>query len=127
VSLLGVAITLVPAMLGTSVDWTVALLVPAVCFLALPIGCSYASVQLIFPNEVRGAVSAVLLVVLNLFGLGLGTLLPGVLDDRLFHDDQMIGKSIAITAGAASLVGTIAALLTFVPYRRDFAAMHPAP
>jgi hypothetical protein len=34
----------------------------------------------------------------------------------------MLGQSIAITAGCASLTGLAAALLTFGPYRRDFAA-----
>jgi MFS family permease len=125
VSVAGVALTLVPAMLLPSAGATLALLVPAVFFLALPIGCSYASIQIIFPNEVRGAVSAVMLLVLNLFGLTLGTLLPGLLNDRLFHDDQMLGASIAITASIAALTGIVAALLTFAPYRRDFAAMHP--
>jgi MFS family permease len=124
VSLAGVAITLVPAMLTPSAGWTIALLVPAVFFLALPIGCSYASIQMIFPNEVRGAVSAVMLLVLNLFGLTLGTLLPGLLDDRLFHSEQMLGASIAITAGIASAIGAVTALVTFAPYRRDFTAMH---
>jgi MFS family permease len=124
VSLVGVAITLVPAMLTPSAGWTIALLIPAVFFLALPIGCSYASIQMIFQNEVRGAVSAVMLLVLNLFGLTLGTLLPGLLDDRLFHNDQMLGASIAITAGIASSIGAVTALVTFAPYRRDFAAMH---
>jgi MFS family permease len=122
VSLLGVPATLVPAMLSTSAHATVVLLVPAVFFLALPIGCSYASIQMIFPNEVRGTVSAIMLLVLNLVGLTLGTLLPGLLDDRLFHDEQMLGASIAITAALASLIGSVAALLTFAPYRRDFAA-----
>jgi MFS family permease len=124
ISLVGVAITLVPALLAPSVNVTVALLVPAVFFLALPIGCSYASIQMIFPNEVRGTVSAIILLVLNLLGLTLGTLLPGLLDDHLFHDEQMLGKSIAITAAAAALSGALAALLTFAPFRRDVAAQH---
>jgi len=121
VSLLGVACTLVPAMLVPSAALTVALLVPAVFFLALPIGSSFASIQMIFPNEVRGTVSAIMLLLLNLCGLSLGTLLPGLLNDRLFHDEQMLGPSIAITAAIASLTGLTAALLTFAPYRRDFA------
>ena len=125
ISCTGVAITLVPGMLATSPGSTIALLIPAVFFLALPIGCSYASIQMIFPNEVRGAVSAVMLLVLNLLGLTLGTLLPGLLNDRLFHDDLMLGASISITALIAALTGTVAALLTFAPYRRDFAQMHP--
>ena len=122
VSLLGVAATLVPAMLSPSENLTVALLVPAVFFLALPIGCSYASIQMIFPNEVRGTVSATMLLILNLVGLTLGTLSPGLLDDHLFHDERMLGPSIAITVSCASLAGTLAALLTFAPYRRDFNA-----
>jgi MFS family permease len=122
VSLLGVAATLVPAMLSPSETVTVALLVPAVFFLALPIGCSYASIQMIFPNEVRGTVSATMLLILNLIGLTLGTLLPGLLDDRVFHDERMLGQSIAITASCASLAGSVAVLLTFAPYRRDFNA-----
>jgi MFS family permease len=126
ISLLGVACTLVPAMLSPSVHVTVALLVPSVFFLALPIGCSYASIQMIYPNEVRGTVSAIMLLALNLLGLTLGTLLPGLLDDRLFHDEQMIGTSIALTAGLASLSGTVAALITFAPYRRDFKAVSAA-
>jgi MFS family permease len=121
-SLLGVLITLVPAMLVPSAGGTVALLAPAVFFLALPIGSSYASIQMIFPNEVRGTVSAIMLLVLNLLGLTLGTLLPGLLDDRLFHDEQMLGVSIAITVSLASLSGTTAAILTLSPYKRDFAA-----
>jgi hypothetical protein len=72
---------------------------------------------------VRGTVSAIMLLFLNLCGLSLGTLLPGLLDDHLFHDEQMLGRSIAITAGCASLTGLTAALLTFGPYRRDFAAI----
>lgn len=127
ISLAGVAVTFVPAMLAPSGGVTVALLVPAVFLLALPIGCSYASIQMIFPNEVRGTVSAIMLLVLNLLGLTLGTLLPGLLDDHLFHDEQMLGKSIAITAAVASLIGTLAALLTFAPYRRDFSAQHAQP
>jgi MFS family permease len=122
ISVCGVLITLVPAMLLPSAGATVALLVPAVFFLALPIGSSFASIQMIFPNEVRGTVSAIMLLMLNLLGLTLGTLLPGLLDDRLFHNEQMLGASIAITASLATLTGAAAAVLTVGPYRRDFAA-----
>jgi MFS family permease len=129
VSLLGVLATLVPAVLVPSSALTVALLVPAAFFLALPIGCSYAAIQMIFPAAVRGTVSAAMLVVLNLLGMTLGSLLPGLLDNQLFHSDQAIGMSIALTAAGSSLIGALAALLTFGPFRRDFEAqarMQPA-
>jgi sugar phosphate permease len=57
-------------------------------------------------------------------GLGLGTLLPGLLSDRLFHNEHMLGPSIAITATVASITGIVAAVVTFAPYRRDFAAQN---
>lgn len=126
VSLLGVACTLVPAMAVQSAALTVILLVPAMFFLALPIGCLYASIQMIFTNEVRATISAIMLLAVNLGGVSLGTLLPGLLDDRLFYNDQMLGRSIAITVGCACLTGLAAALLTFGPYRRDFAELRTA-
>jgi MFS family permease len=122
-SLFGVACTLVPAMIVHSATLTVVLLVPAMFFLALPIGCLYASIQMIFTNEVRATISAIMLLAVNLGGVSLGTLLAGLLDDRLFHDEQMLGRSIAITAGCACLTGIAAALLALRPYRRDFAAL----
>jgi hypothetical protein len=123
VGLLGVACTLVPALTVHSAALSVALLVPALFLLALPIWCLYASIQMIFTNEVRATVSAIMLLAVNLGGVSLGTLLPGLLDDRLFCDDRMLGRSIAITVGCACLTGLAAALLTFGPYRRDFAAL----
>jgi MFS family permease len=122
-SLLGGACTLVPALSVHSASLSVVLLIPALFFLSLPIGCLYASIQMIFTNEVRGTVSAIILLVTNLGGVSLGSLLPGLLDDRLFHDDLMLGQSIAITVGCACLLGLAAALLTFGPYRRDFTAI----
>ncbi len=120
VSLLGAACTLLPALLVHPAALSVALLVPALFFLALPIGCLYASIQMIFTNEVRGTVSAIILLVTNLGGVSLGSLLPGLLDDRLFHDERMLGPAMAISVGAACLIGMAAALLTYGSYRRDF-------
>jgi hypothetical protein len=121
-SLIGVLITLVPALLVPSATFMVALLVPAMFFLGLPIGTAYAAVQLIFPAAVRGTVSATVLLVLNLLGITLGNLLPGLLDDQLFHSDNALGFSMAITTAGAALAGALAAWLTFGPYRRDAAA-----
>jgi MFS family permease len=126
IGLLGVAVTLVPAMLSPSGGVTVALLVPAVFFLALPIGCSFASIQMIFPNEVRGTVSAIVLMVLNLLGLTLGTLLPGLLDDHLFHDEQMLASPSRLPRRWLRLP-VLATLPTIAPYRRDFGAQHAQP
>jgi MFS family permease len=104
------------------------LLVPAFFFLAMPIGSSYASLQLIFPNQVRAQVGAVQVFTLNLGGLILGPFLPGFFNDYLFKDAKMVGWSLALTVGLASLLSAILFRATWRPYRRHYAQMHaPVP
>jgi hypothetical protein len=81
---------------------------------------------MIFTNEVRATVSAIMLLAVNLGGVSLGTLLPGLFDDHLFHGEQMLGRSMALTAVLACAIGIVAALLSFRPYRRDVAASRVA-
>jgi MFS family permease len=126
VSLIGVGITLPAAMLMPAASATVAMLVVAVAFIGFPIGCSYAGLQFIFPNQVRGFGSAIVLFIVNLFGLGLGSALPGMFNDYLFHDGTKIGESIALTVALSATLGTIITLATLKPYRRHYAQMHPA-
>ncbi len=126
ISLAGVLVTLAPATLVGQADWTVALLVLAVFFIGLPIGCGYAAVQLIFPNQARGLVSAVVIFAVAMIGLNFGSLLPGLLDDRLFHDPDKIGWSMSLTVALASLLGLLAAALSLAPYRADYRAAFAA-
>jgi MFS family permease len=123
ISLIGVGITLPIAMTAPVVGWTVAILVVAVFFIGLPIGGSYAALQYIFPNQVRGVASAIVLFVVNFTGLGLGSLLPVVLNDHLFQDPLKVGYSIALTVAIASVFGVTVVLLTMKPYRRHYAEM----
>lgn len=100
------------------------LLVPAFFFLAMPIGSSYASLQLILPNQVRGQVGALQVFTLNLIGLILGPFLPGFFNDYLFKNPLMVGWSLALTVGLASLLSAILFYATWRPYRRHYAQMH---
>jgi len=124
VSAIGTGILFAFAMTAKQVDWTMFTLAPALFFLALPIGSSYAAIQLIFPNQVRGQVSALFLLILNLGGLSLGPLLPGVLNDYVFRNEKMIGPSLAITIGAASALMLVTFRAAFRPYRIDYEWMH---
>jgi MFS family permease len=101
--------------LGTTI-----LLAAAIFFLAMPIGCSYAALQLIFPNQVRGQVSALFLFIISLGGLSLGPLLPGLLNDYYFRDERKIGASMAITVGVASLLMLLVCFATYRPYRAHY-------
>jgi len=99
-----------------------ALLAAAIFALALPIGSSYAALQLIFPNQLRGQVSALFLFILSLGGLSLGPLLPGVLNDYVFRSEKMIGPSLALTIGLASVLMWVLFVATYKPYRAHYRA-----
>jgi len=101
-------------------------LAPAFFFLAMPIGSGYASLPLILPNQVRGQIGALQIFTLNLLGLILGPALPGLMNDYVYRDPQMVGWSLAWTVGGASLLSAVLFAATFRPYRRDYAAMHGA-
>jgi MFS family permease len=123
ISLTGLLLTLVPAMLVPAAAWTIALLIPAVFFIGLPIGCGYAALQLILPNQARGRVSAIAIFAVALISLAFGSMLPGFLNDHLFHDDLKVGDSISITVALAALVGIVTGLATLAPYRKDYRAV----
>lgn len=100
--------------------WTAGLLVPAILLLALPIGCSYAALQLIFPNQLRGQISALFLFILSLGGLSLGPLLPGLLTDYFFHSEKRIGSALAFTIAVGAILMGITFWATYRPYRKHF-------
>ncbi len=112
------------AIMMPSQNWQLGLLVPAFFFLAMPIGSSYASLQLILPNQVRGQVGALQVFTLNLFGLILGPFLPGFFNDYLFNDPNMVGVSVALTVGLASFLSATLFYVTWKPYRRHYVQMH---
>ncbi|HEX4946144.1 MAG TPA: MFS transporter [Blastocatellia bacterium] len=107
-----------------NLNFQLVLLVPAFFFLAMPIGSSYASLQLILPNQVRGQIGALQVFTLNLFGLILGPFLPGFFNDYVFKNPQMVGWSLALTVGLASLLSAVLFYATRKPYRTHYAQMH---
>lgn len=126
INLIGVGLTLPLAMLLPNPYWTIAMLVVAVFFIGLPIGTGYAALQVLLPNQTRGFVTACVLFVVNLFGLGLGAALPSLFTDFLFRDENMVGYSISLSVALACLLGATVVLLTIKPYRQHYALMHPS-
>jgi len=103
-SAMGNCVLFAAAMLAPQAGWTLALGCVAMFFVALPMGTSVAALQLIFPNQLRGQVSALYLFIINLGGLTLGPLLPGLFNDYLFRSEKMIGASLAITTTGAGIL-----------------------
>jgi MFS family permease len=106
--------------------WLLILMAPAQFFLAMPVGSSYAALQLIFPNQMRGQVSALLIFTINIGGLMLGPFLPGFLNDYIFRDGNMVGYSLTITVVLASFLSATLFRVTYRPYRKSYEKMHGA-
>jgi len=123
---IGILLLLAPAMLMPSAALSLALIGPGFFFLVLPMGTAGAALQLIFPNQVRAQVSALYLFILNLGGLSLGPLLPGVFTDYLFKDPKMIGAALALTMAVSAVLMIIAISATRRPYRKHYQQMNPA-
>jgi MFS family permease len=117
---IGTGLLLPLAFLLKQLDWGLFLMGPGIFFLSLAMGTSPAALQPIFPNQVRGQVSALYLFFLSLGGLSLGPLMPGFLNDHLFHNGQMIGSSLAITMGSAAVLMLVAFRATYRPYRTQY-------
>jgi len=122
----GTAVAFPLALLVGNAAWTTVLLAAAIFVLAFPIGSSYAALQLIFPNQLRGQVSALFLFTLSLGGLSLGPLVPGLLTDYLFRNDKTIASSLALTIAVASVLMWALFLTTYRPYREDYLAAQRA-
>ncbi|HTY61039.1 MAG TPA: MFS transporter [Acidobacteriota bacterium] len=123
ISAVGIFLFLTPAALLSDVRWTLALMGVGMFLLSLPMGVAVAALQLIFPNQVRGQVAALFLFFLNLGGQTMGGWLPGFFNDYLFHNEHMIGTSISLTVGAASVLMLFVFLATMRPYRTHYRMM----
>jgi len=123
ISAVGIFLFLTPATLVSDVRWTLVLMAIGMLLLSLPMGVSVASLQLIFPNQVRGQVAALFLFCLNLGGQTMGPGVPGLLNDYWFHDENMIGASMALTIGVASFLMLLVFLATLRPYRIHYQMM----
>jgi len=123
---IGILLFLVPAMLMPSAGLSLALIGPGFFFLVFPMGTAGAALQVIFPNQVRAQVSALYLFILNLGGLSLGPLLPGLFTDYLFKDPKMIGVALALTMAVAAILMIVVISATRRPYREHYLKMNPA-
>jgi hypothetical protein len=83
-----------------------------------PIPAGVAGLQLITPPLLRGRVSAIYMVISNLLGIGLGPILPALLNDYVFKSKAAMNLSLAIIV-LAMLPPTI---VMFGLVRRSFGA-----
>jgi len=99
-------------------DLTVALFGPLIFFASLSMAVAPAALQVVTPNQMRGQVSAVWMLVLNLVTAGLGPSAVGVITDHVFGDPMAVGKSIALVNCLTVPLAALALWAALAPFRR---------
>lgn len=114
------ALGLIPMAVGTLMPNAVlALIVSAPTFVLMNsyYGVGFAALQLITPNRMRGVVSAMLLLLSSLVGLGVGASLVAALTDFVFRDDLALRYSLSVLTGVGAPVAAFALWTGLAPYR----------
>jgi len=94
-----------------------ALLALVFFFGAFVSGAAPSALPAVVPNEMRGQVSAIYLLAINLIGIGFGPLLPALLTDFAFGDPAALRYALAIVGGAAGLIAAALLQRARAPYR----------
>jgi MFS family permease len=99
-----------PCILGAmfAPSGTIAMILVSVYFVGAYSNVGYGSafVQILAPANMRGRLSGLYLLTLNLFAM-IGPVTVGFLTDNVFGDKQMIGSSLAIVTGSALALSAI--------------------
>ena len=66
------------------------------------------ALPVVIPNEMRGQVYALYLLTISVLGYAVGPVLVALITDKIFHDDAMVGWSMALVA---LIAGPVAVLL----------------
>ena len=108
-------------------DRTLALTLMALAMTATSMigGLQAATLQLLVPANMRGRLTAIYLLFVNLAGMGLGPLLIGALSEHLYGGASGLGKALATVSGVAltlaflALVATRKAILAAIRAQQD--------
>jgi MFS family permease len=101
----------------TDRELVIALFGPLIFFASLSMALAPAALQLVTPNQMRGQVSAVWMLVLNLVTAGVGPSAVGVITDYVFGDPLAVGKSIALVNCLSVPLAALALWAALGPFR----------
>jgi len=98
-------------------ELALAVFAPAMLMSTMPYPMAGTAIQLVTPNRMRGQVSALYMLVINLVGLGAGPLVVGVFNDALFTGPEGVRYSLAWVNAVAAPVAFLLLWAGFAPYR----------
>jgi MFS family permease len=85
-------------------------------------GPGNAAIQVVTPGRMRGTVTALYIAIMNVVGNGFGPLTVALLTDRVFANEAMLGKSMAISAAVLAPLGVLLCWIVFKTYAGAVAA-----
>lgn len=98
-------------------ELALALFIPATFLGTLPFPLAGISIQLVTQNRLRGQMSALYMLVINVVGLGLGPLIVGLFTDFVFTAPSDVRYSLALVNAVAAPVAMIFLLIACKGYR----------
>ena len=101
-----------------SLALSLVLFCPMMFFASFPLGSAAQALQMVTPNEMRGQVSAIYMLFLNLLSYGLGPLIVGMVTDFVFADEGAVGYSLAVVSAVSAPVAAFVATRGFAPFRQ---------
>ncbi|WP_255352355.1 MFS transporter [Xanthomonas sp. MUS 060] len=75
--------------------------------LGMPVALAPAILQAVTPNRLRGQVTSIYLLLVNLIGLGLGLYLVALGTDYVLVDERQVGLSLGVVCMVAALLGAL--------------------
>lgn len=115
------ALVVIPIVLAHAIDnpyWVLACVGGTIFFGGFSAGLGPASLQTITPNEMRGQVTAICFLILNLVSSTMGPAAVGWLTTYYFADDAAVRSSAVIVGISASILGVISLKLGLRSYER---------
>lgn len=119
-SVIGILFAGLGVLMAATSSFTIAMVAMFLIFMASGLAAIAAALPLTTPNQFRGQVSSVYLLVTNLLGTGLGPSMTALFTDFYFKDDAMVGWSIA---AVLMIFGPLSSLLLFSARRPMLSAI----
>lgn len=98
-----------------------AFLVVATFLSSFPVAVIIAALQVITPNQMRGQIVAMYFFLGNVLGLGVGPTIVAAITDYVFHDEMMVGASIATVTAVVTPIVVGLLIWGLKPYRESLA------
>jgi MFS family permease len=94
-----------------------ALIGAASFFVTMPLALVTVALQTVTPNEMRGLIAGLVVVMNNVVGLALGPTIVALFTDHLFKDPLAVGKSLALTFALVAPIAVVLLISGMRPYR----------